>query len=201
MKKITNITLILSVFLYLSCSTDNVSKPTPTKYKVRVKVTKTVYSRDSIQVYRALKQMLNMHLNPFSSKMIYDQQSQLNIDSLIYGPNKLRMVVLVIVRNNTNKLLVKENKEKYYYNGFYLFCSRDNFQAPIKVYERSCFGLMNFYSYGEIKQVLHDYCFLRLFGESSLNDIHYNVDDLRFWNSVDFEWILKNSKPTLGTPE
>jgi hypothetical protein len=104
------------------------------------------------------------------------------------------MIVLFIVKNNTDKLLVKENEAKYYYDAYYLFCSREDLNAPVKIYGRSGFRLVNFYNYNEVKNAVRDYCFLQLLSENNTKEIHYNIDDLRFWNSTDFEWVLKNAE-------
>jgi hypothetical protein len=182
------------VIMFFSCGNDSYNG-TPAKFKSFVKINNAVYVADKNQTYSIIKKMINAKINPFDIEE-YDDNTNVFIDTLIYSPDQKMLIAFIITKNSIEKLLRKENNEKYYYNANYLFCLKNNIEGKIGVFDYAGFNLVNFYSYNEIKEALHDYCFYRLFGESTRKNIHYNLDDVRFWKSKDFEMIIKNSKVT-----
>lgn len=140
--------------------------------------------------------MIAEEINPFDLKQ-YDMNTVIFVDTLIYSPDQTKLVAFIVDKNSTEKLVKKENSERYYYNATYLFCQKDKHTGKIGVFDYCHFGLANFYSYKEIKEALYNYCFYRLSEESTQEDIHYNVDDVRFWKSKEFERVIRNSKETL----
>ncbi|MDB5004940.1 MAG: hypothetical protein JWQ34_3165 [Mucilaginibacter sp.] len=176
-------------FVNISCK--HQSSITPLEYKNISIVSHTLYMKDSLEIYKVLIKMLNKHIHPFKTKNQFDNKTSIYIDSIIYSPDKLRMAVLVITKNSTDKLIKKENNELYFYNANYLFCSRDDTRSPIKVYDYTEFNLVYYYNLNEIKERLHEYCFLDLANENK-----FNLDDIRLWYSSDFELIVKNSEGT-----
>ena len=60
------------------------------------------------------------------------------------------------------KLLRRENESAYYYDAYYLFCSRESLSKSIKVYDYSSYRLSFFYDHPEISKALREYCFNRL---------------------------------------
>lgn len=182
------------VIISFSCGNDNY-KATPLKFKSVVKINKASYIADKNQICLVIKKMVNAKINPFDIKE-YDKNTRIFVDTIIYSPDKTRLITFIITKNNTEKLLKKENNENYYYNANYLFCVKNNTTNVIGVFDYSSFNLVNFYSYKEIKEALYDYCFYRLFGESTQENIHYNIDDSRFWQSKDFERVIKHSNQT-----
>jgi len=178
------------IILTMSCKGQ--TNKTLSRYESTVKVSKSLYQGDSMQVHDILKKMLYQHLHPFRPQKQFDSETKIFVDSILYSPDRLRMVVFVITRNSTGKLLKKENKAPFFYNANYLFCSRDNEKSHIRVYDYVGFNLVNYYKYNEVKERLKEFCFSGLGGKQN----KYNIDDKRFWKSNDFEWVLKNSQAT-----
>jgi hypothetical protein len=164
---------------------------TPLKYKNNYKVKKSTYIGDSTEISNILSKMLSKHLHPFRPETQFNSETDIHIDSIIYSPDELRMIVFVVTKNSTDKLFKKENGELFFYNANYLFCSRIDKNAPINVYDYVGYNLINYYSYKEIKEQLYEHCFIDL-GK----DDKYNVDDVRFWKSSDFNWIVEHSEAT-----
>jgi hypothetical protein len=180
--------------VFFSCGTDNY-KGTPINFKSRVKIDKPNLITDKKQINSIIKKMIVEKVNPFDLN-VYDENTVIFVDTLIYSPDQTRLVAFIVDRNNTEKLVKKENNERYYYNATYLFGKKDK-TGNIGIFDYCHFGLVNFYSYKEIREALYNYCFYRLLGESTQENIHYNVDDVRFWKSKDFERVIKNSKETM----
>ncbi len=183
---------IICIFTVLIISCNNQKSGTPKKYKSIVNVSQQGYFKDSIEIGDVLKKMLTSHLHPFRPEKEFDATTQIFIDSIIYSPDKSKLIVFVIKKNSTNKLLKKENNELYYYNGNFLFCSRDDIDSKIKIYDYAGFNLVNYYVKNDLKERLKEYCFLDRGQEKG----KYNIDDIRFWNSDDFNWVINNSQAT-----
>lgn len=192
MKNIFKLLLLLALCGCEGCGNKSTT-PAAHKYKLHQDA-KSKYAVDTTAIRTILTKMLNEKVKPFNLKM-YDEQTDLFIDSLVYSPDQLRMIVFVISKNSTLKMLHRENDSGYYYDAYYLYCSRDSLKEPIKVYDRAGYGLVNFYDYEEIRGALRDYCFNRLLKLDGAIQ-HYNIDDKRFWSSKDFEWVVNNSIAT-----
>jgi len=102
------------------------------------------------------------------------------------------MIALVVARNASTKLSWRENDEPFFFDAYYLFCSRQSLEESVKVYDYDRYGLSTFYDYDEIREALREHCFSRLFSVEG-TEHHYNIDDKRFWSSKDFEWVLTYS--------
>jgi hypothetical protein len=187
---------IFSLLLALcGCKGCRSAGSTPQAYKYKISETaRATYSSDTTAVTSILKKMLNDRTKPFNLKM-YDKETDFFIDSLVYSPDQLRMIVFVIARNATSKMLHRENDSAYFYDAYYLYCARDSMKDPIKIYDRAGYGLVNFYDFTEIREALKEYCFNRLLKVDDTEQ-HYNIDDIRFWTSKDFEWVVNNSTAT-----
>jgi hypothetical protein len=191
MKNVLLVSLLSLLFTNMTCNRQN--STTPREYRNTNRVNHNLYLKDSVEAFSVLKLMLKKNLHPFRPEKQFDSNTSIFLDSIIYSPDKLKMVVFVITKNSTNKLSEKEGKEPYFYNANYLFCSRETKDSSIKIYDYAAFNLVYYYSYNEIKKRLNEYCFLDL-GQQKENK--YNLDDLRFWQSDDFKWVSKNFNAT-----
>ncbi|MDR6943896.1 hypothetical protein [Mucilaginibacter pocheonensis] len=159
MKIIQMIMIIgISVFIVFSCGDKNY-RITPEEFKNRVEVDKKVYLKDKEQIYQIIQKMINDKTEPFDAPKEYDQNTQIMVDTIIYNQDQNRLITFIINKNSTDKLLKKENKERYYYNSNYFFCLKDT-QGKIKIFEFSNFNLKYFYNLHEIKNALYNYCFI-----------------------------------------
>lgn len=192
MKSAIMLFLLLVLFC---CNGGRDGSTTPKEYQYKAhEVSKARYQTDTTDLRSVLTKMIDKRTRPFDLRA-YDNGTNFFIDSLVYGPDQTRMIVFVVAKNSTTKLLKRENNATYYYDAFYLFSSRESVDSSIRVYDYSGYRLNFFYSYSEIREALREYCFRRLM-RSDGNDIHYNIDDIRFWSSNDFEWVLNNSAAT-----
>jgi hypothetical protein len=193
-KNMIKIYLLTVVVLLTTCKSKY--KSTPKEYKNTIGVGSMMYQSDTSEIRNVLMEMLNEHLQPFRPKELFDATSTIYLDTVIYSPDKLKMVALVITENSTTKLLHKTNNAKFFFNGNYLFCSRTDLTSKIFVYDYSSHNIVHYYKYNDIKTRLHEYCFKELSSEIFDGEKGYNIDDLRFWNSKVFKWVVGNSRAT-----
>lgn len=184
--------LLTVMVLLFACK----SKSTLKQYRNYVKVSSALYQTDTSKIKNALQKMLGEHLQPFRPEEHFDTASIIYLDTVIYSPDKLKMIALVITENSTNKLMHKTNSAKSFFNGNYLFCSRVNLTSKISVYDYSSYNIAHYYNYADIRARLYEYCFKELSYEVFDGKNGYNIDDLRFWNSDVFKWVVSNSKAT-----
>ena len=196
MSKLIALLLLVSSFSMLyTCRDPRNANATPQSYKYRIRSTALArYSDDTTAVRPILFKMLVNQTKPFNLKT-YDEGTDLFIDSLIYSPDQYRMIVLVVAKNSSMKLSLRENGSPYFFDAYYLFCSRQSLKEPIKVYDYDGYGLSTFYDYTEIREALREYCFSRMMRKER-DEQYYNIDDKRFWSSKYFERVLSNSTPT-----
>jgi hypothetical protein len=159
-------------------------KPTPRKYRYLSMVSPREYAADSSTLLGLVDKMLKLNLRPFTPASYYTSETRIWVDSVLYGPDKRRLVVLVIDR------VPNSHKSTLDYNGYFLFCDRATVSSPIRVYEYSDFILGNYDTYSEIKEALWVLCFKRL---ATSRSPAYNMDDVRFWNSNKFNRVLNGS--------
>ena len=171
-------------------------KLTPQEYKYKIEITPKNYSDDSTYIYYVLETMLARHMSPFKPGSYYTTSSRIYVDSILYSPDKLRLIIFLIskVVNGKKEHLVQDTLA-YDYNANYLFCNRDSITGNIKVYDYSAFNLGNFDSYKDVKAALMELCFGRRATDKwSEKQPRYNMDDIRFWNSAEFDNIISSNE-------
>lgn len=188
--------LVIMVLAVILQSCVRKQSGTPKEFKSNTTVNKGIYQSDTSSIKEVLSKMLKENTHPFVPSKQFDKNTSLYIDTLIYSPNKLKMIVFVISKNSTDKLLVKDGGKDLFFNANYLFCLRDSINSAIKVYDYSGFNLVYYDDYNGIKDALRDYCFYRIAAENNEEEKKYNLDDLRFWKSDDFNQVIKYSKAT-----
>ncbi|MCJ0743869.1 hypothetical protein [Pedobacter montanisoli] len=177
---IIGIIILLFGLILGSCN----NKSTSERYKYQVSFSTIEYQRDSLNLSKVLNIMLNKNIKPFRPPAKYGKNTDIYIDSILYGPDKLRLVVLLITK------LQDES-----YDGFFLFCKKDDIKSSIKVYDESSFGFINFQTYNDVKNALNEYCFRRRVTDHPWKNKEpkYNMDDIRFWSSREFIDITSDS--------
>jgi len=186
------ILMVALVFLLIGC--DSKYKSTPLKYKNLKSVDQKMYNADKFEIDLVLKKMMDENSAPFRPKEQFDEQSKFFLDTILYSPDKLRMAILIITKNGTNKLLNNNNLGKFFFNANYLFCSRSSLKSPIGIYDYSSYNIVYYTNYKDVRQRLHEYCFKELSSQNIDGKKIYNVDDLRFWHSDGFNWVMNNSR-------
>jgi hypothetical protein len=184
---------VLSLIAVTSCG-QRMAR-TPSEYKYKVLTSSKEYSEDSIYLYFVLETMLTKNITPFTPGSLFTKSTSLYVDSTLYSPNKLRLIVLVI-----SKVTNKEKKPGVGgqipndYIGNYLFCTRDSLSAPIKIFNYGPYRLITD-SYGETKQALQELCFGRRATQQWSKGISFqNMDDIRFWNSDEFNSVISKNR-------
>jgi hypothetical protein len=170
--------------------------PTPPEYKQSTVVIEQRYMEDSIYLYNVVESMLLKHIEPFSPPSYYTKTTEIYLDSVLYSPNQLRLIVFVISKVPRRTALANgKDTLSYDYDAYYLFCGRDNLNSSIKVFEYCPFRIGNYASYKEVKYALNELCFGRRATDLWNNqEPKRNIDDSRFWNSNEFNSVLAKSK-------
>ena len=193
-RKMKSIYLTFFFMLLSCCNGSRNASTTPKKYQYEIdKMAEVNYQKDTSSIRAVLRKMINEQIKPFDRET-YNKGTDSFIDTLVYSPDLSSMIVFIIVKNSTMKLLQRENDSKFYYDAFYLFCSRDSANDALNVYDYTGYRLNFFYNYSEIRETLRDYCFTRMMRIEG-SEQYYNINDIRFWNSKYFERVLRNSRP------
>ncbi len=159
------------------------------------KISKDLYQKDSVYLGSTLRKMVDNNIDPFVAKNEFDNHTSIFIDSIIYSPNYLRAVVLVITDNLNAKFESNSFASGKTYNGNYFFCFRDTISSPLNIIKYSPWGLIHFESFETVKKRLRDECFrLRSSQRWSEEESKYNMTDNRFWLSDEFNSVIKHSK-------
>ena len=134
--------------------------------------------------------MLDKNIKPFQPSKQFDSTTSIFLDSIIYSPDKNKMVIFVISKINDSKLAQPLNyKTKFHYNANYLYCIRS--VNDIKISNYSSFNLTHWETYKDVKTRLKEECFEDRTQEGTQNkEPIYNIDDKRFWQSEDFNDII-----------
>lgn len=173
--------LLMWCFAILSCEDVRFKKITPKEFLNRTVVSSDLYSRDSIELIKQLKELLRKREGYFSNTAYYDS-SQLIIDSILYSPDFEKMAIFVIVMNPTSRQLVPEKESKWYFNGTCYLGKRNTRHTPM-------FWLgPNFsnFSNRRLLSVSMRNSYFTEFAISDTNGKHlypYNLNDVRFWDS------------------
>jgi hypothetical protein len=200
MSKHVSILLTILALLVISClySCGQIVKPTSSKLKFDVFVNSKDYQSDSIYLYFVLETMLAKHIRPFTPAEYYDKNSVVHIDSILYGPNKLRLIVLTITK--VSKKLqnpdVDYKSKLFDFNANYFYCERSSQDSSIRIYDYNFITLGNYNNYVDAKSALFEFCFLRRATGRPWKDKEpmYNMDDIRFWNSEEFKNITSENR-------
>jgi hypothetical protein len=178
---------VLSITFIVSCYSKT---STPNQYKYGSYISKADYTLDSTRIMKKLIYMLGKNISPFSSTKQFDSSTSIFLDSIIYNPDKSKMIIFIISKNNNSKLDQPVNyKTKFHYNANYLYCIRS--VNDIKISNYSSFNLSHWETYEDVKARLKEECFENRTQEGIQNkEPIYNIDDKRFWQSKDYNDII-----------
>ena len=158
------------------------------------KIDTALFKKDKVRLQLVVTKMIQKNKNPFQDKLQFDSLTECFIDSIIYSPDKLRSIAFVIIRNSNRKLTLDPGDlNGHYYNAYYFYCSRNNVQSQIRLYEYSGYSLVRDPSYAEVRYALYENCFKKMSLNSTKDDEIYNMNDTRFWKSSYFNWVIQSS--------
>lgn len=167
---------------------------TPSEYKFKVLATPEEYSEDSTYLYFVMETMLSKNMTPFTPSSLFTKSTGLYVDSILYSPDKLRIIVFVIGKvTNKEKTPRNDGTLPNEYIGNYLFCTRGSSSSPIKIFNYAPYRLETD-SYKDTKEALRELCFgRRATQEWSKGTYFLNMDDSRFWKSDEFNRIISKN--------
>jgi hypothetical protein len=195
-KNIQSIILVLISIVFLwTASCGQGIQETPVKYRSKILVKPEQYYQDSINIYYVLESMMIKHIDPFTLAGYYGDSTILYVDSILYSPDQLKFVILLITRH-LHKKSDNAGGSYYTFNGNCFFAKRDLIGSSIKVFQYSTFNMSDYDTYRNIKAALIEYSFLRRATSQPWNETHptYNFDDVRFWNSGEFNSVISTIK-------
>jgi hypothetical protein len=157
---------------------------TPEKFLSHNVPNKTNYSKDSVHIWRGLKEQLAKHDEFFHSPSFFDS-TEIIIDTIVYNPTFDRMAILFIAKNPTYR---NDGVEKYdwYYDGTCYLGIRKNNDV-----ELSWIGpnFTNSPDKQNIANNLRTEAFRMFATRDSADGRWYNINDARFWTSSIWEKI------------
>jgi hypothetical protein len=195
MKKLKFIYFLIIISILLdSCS--HYMEFTPEEYKYKQGGnSREVITKDSLMLLQNFNVMLSKSIPPFNPSSAFSKSNTfIQIDSVIYNPDKTGMVVFIITQTKRNSI-GKDSTNKVVYDANYLYVKKDTVYPYMKLYDYSSINFINFSTYAEVKKALMEYCFGRRATEHPYDtgEPRYNIDDTRFWNGQQFRKIYSDT--------
>ena len=189
MGKIVKAVAILYFIALCSCQ----GTKTPKEFLYNVNINRTTYFSDSLYLKKLFTQILSKNIRPFHRKDIYDQNSILYIDTILYSPKLEKMVVFVITKNALSKFdRYNHDTTKYLYKGFFFFLYK-NIKHEI-VANKNCVFTFEADSKEDVKDAFYSYAFIRKSTDHPFaGESQYNMNDIRLWSSKQMEFEMKDS--------
>ncbi len=174
-------------FFIIGCGMGLFSCNSLIEHKTDDGISRVRFVRDSSYIDSTIRKMIIKNIKPFNNKTEYQSKTEFQVDSLLYSPDSLGIVILLISKHPISQLLIQNLDSDYFYNGIYLFSKRNNIDSVLKVYTWSPWALQHFGSYKEIQKRLYFECFKRR-SEDNWDSINrkYNFNDKEFWGSDEF---------------
>ena len=166
---------------------------TPKEFLYELNISRDNYQTDKLYFDSLFLKMMSQNIRPYHHTHIYDKNSIIDIDTVLYSPAIDKMVVFVIIKNNLNKFdSYNTDTSKYWYEGFFFFCFRNNRQGII-VNKNSDFSFESDTKDG-LKESFYSYAFERKSTSHPFNgQQQYNMNDIRLWGSKEMEFEMKDS--------
>ncbi|HEY3389376.1 MAG TPA: hypothetical protein VGK38_07390 [Prolixibacteraceae bacterium] len=188
-KTIVRLLAIISIIAMYNCR----GSRTPKEFLYESNISRNNYQTDKLYFDSLFLKMVSQNIRPFHQTHIYDKNSIIDIDTVLYSPDLDKMVVFVIVKNNLNKFdSYKTDTSKYWYEGFFFFGIR-NYKQGIIVNKNSNFSFESDTKDG-IKESFYSYAFERKSTSHPFNgQQQYNMNDIRLWSSKQMEFEMKDT--------
>jgi hypothetical protein len=183
---------------------------TSKKYKSIVHASKEQYSKDSLSLVFIIRNKINKHQDPYynavrvNEKLEYinDSLTKIYIDSIFYSPDFKKIAFLVLVENENKKQYkgmtrleaegwTKEGNLPYdgtFFDGNCFLTKRMKSNIFDSIFSFSRYSFINFRTYKETSLALRNDC-LNHSEDKNEKKPTYNVDDIRFWNTDDWDLI------------
>ncbi|MFI2742492.1 hypothetical protein ACG2LH_07110 [Zhouia sp. PK063] len=169
--------------------------------KLIVNVSRKQYSNDSLALVFKIKDRIKNHYTPYTNSVMVDGErvyindslTKIFIDTIFYSPNHNKLAFLVIVENKNEKYcmgMTKSEAEAFckinhmelegtFFDGNSFIAQRENNGFIASFYG---YNFTNGNNYFIISGSLRNSCLNS--GEVKVhNEVYYNLDDKRYWNS------------------
>lgn len=180
---------LLFVYSVVSCHSPFRTTCTPAQFLNRVNVDRAQYNLDSISVVRILKWSLSNHKGLFESKESFSG-THVIIDTIIYNAGKNKMAVLVIAVNPTSRQIYPDIKHREYYDGTCLIIKKE---GGAVAYAWLGPTLTNANNLNKASIDLREIFFCEMGMIRNGASKYFNINDVRFWESDDFQKEFKNA--------
>ncbi len=184
-KKIILFILISSIFF--SCYDIKYPK-TAKKYQNKTILDKSIYTKDSLYLIQLVKGLISYNIRPFRPENQFDSLTQIEIDTILYSPDTLKMTAFIVTKNANGKNPYMERPPGFHYNADFVLGFRASTDSLWRIIPTSILS-MNYYKNKEkMLKRYHEYFFREV---KATPKFEYNLDDIRFWHSSIWEMELK----------
>lgn len=190
-----SVVILILMFSLIGCN--QIGKWSNNETKKEFKYNRSIshynYSVDSIKLTTVFHQMVEGKIIPYHGKK-YDDSTKIYIDTIIYSPDNLYAALFVIMRcyNGSMTDSYRMNKDGYHFNGTVHFVKKiHNISADDSWKISTHHGVKYFLSenYNKIHSILRNENFNGRNGIATWDvKILYNLDDVRFWRSEEFNF-------------
>lgn len=192
------------IFGWLEFRTNNY---TLKENKSLVQVSKEQYSKDSLSLVSVIKERIKNHQEPYTNAIrvkekleyINDSLTKIYIDSIFYSADLKRVAFLVLVENENKKQYkgmtraeadgwTKEGNLPYdgtFFDGNCFIAKKENNNFKSNYYG---YSFSNSRTYKENSMALRNAC-LNHQEDKNEKKPTYNIDDIHFWNTDDWDLI------------
>ena len=169
------------------------NKNTPKEYLYSSIISKTYYNRDTIYLKKLSLCLLEQNIRPFQNKSIFDSQSILILDTIIYSPDAMKMVVFFVIKNSLKKydrFIKNTNDSKF--EGIHFYCIRGSNNEIIV--NKDCVFFFSSNSKESLRELFYSYAFERKSTDYPFEgQQQYNLNDCRFWSSKQMIYEMNDS--------
>lgn len=162
---------------------------TPDQFLNKTVNKKEDYTKDSLTISSELKEHILRHENKdfFHSKE-YFEGTEIIIDTIVYSPDLNKLGILILTKNPTSRQLMPTKNEDYYYNATCYLGVRQQDTLSL-----SWLGpnFSNSTDKKELSKDIRQACFRTFISKDTTEQYahKYNLDDIRFWTSSEWEKI------------
>jgi hypothetical protein len=145
------------------------------------------YSKDSLKISHDLKELLLQHEGFFYSQE-YFEGTVIIIDTIIYSPDLNKLAILFMTKNPTSRQLMPTENEDFYYDATTYLGLRKNDTISLSWLGAN---FTNSTNRKELSKDIRQACFRRFVSKdtSQQNAHKYNLNDIRFWTSDEWQKI------------
>ncbi|HTN38483.1 MAG TPA: hypothetical protein VL053_15490 [Arachidicoccus sp.] len=159
---------------------------TPKEFLNQTVIGKDSYSKDSAQLVKQLKVLLSNKVGFFNDSF-YSDSTVLIVDTIVYSPKKDKLAFNIITQNPTAKQLVPDRDFKWYFDAATFIGIGDSSEF---ILQRIGSSYTNSRDLRSLSKEIRQNRFDRFITQNKKDDYEYNLNDVRFWNSLIWESLI-----------